>query len=218
MAPWMTTLQGAKIREATQKHYLAVLVLLCGWLRRRTIPLWTNAIWDEELAEFLEVLYDEQAGFVKAQRLLPALLWALPELGLTSKVAFPRAWQSLMGWRKLCPPRSRPPVLFGAIMLICRYMLMMGRFEAAFMVALALETYLRPSELLALTGQQVTLPAASGPGAARFAAIAIHAEELQIESNTGQFDGCMLLDLARQEWMVLVLRALKRKTTHTGPL
>lgn len=85
---------------------------------------------------------------------------------------------------------------FGAIMLICHDLLRRGRFESAFMVALAFETYLRPSELVAFTGQQVTLPATDGRGAARCAAITIRAEELQIESNIGQFDGCVLLDLA----------------------
>lgn len=91
LAPWMTTLQGAKIREATQKHYLAVLALLCGWLRRRTLPQWASEVWGEELAEYMEVLYAEQVSYEKAQGLLPALLWALPTLGLKAKVAFPKA-------------------------------------------------------------------------------------------------------------------------------
>lgn len=69
----MTTLQGAKIREATQRHYVASLVLMCTWLGRRTLPQWTNETWDEELAEFLEVMHHEKMGFEKAQRLLPAV-------------------------------------------------------------------------------------------------------------------------------------------------
>lgn len=210
VAPWMSTLQGAKIREATQRHYAASLVLFCTWLGRRTLPRWDSQARGEALAEFLEVMHQEKMGFEEAHRLLPAILWALLTLGATSKVAFPR----------LAPfgPRSNPLVPFGAIMLNCHDLLAHGRFESAFMVALTFETYLRPSELVALTGRQITLPAASGRGAARCAAITIGGEELQVEGKTGQFDSWVLLDLERQQSMVPILHSLKKRVHMTDVL
>lgn len=185
---------------------------------RRTLPQRCRETWDEELPDFLALMHSEGPGIERAHRLLPAVLWALPSLRATAKVAFPRAWQRLVGWRRLVPPHSRPPLPFEAAMLICHDLLIHEKQEEAFMIAVAFETYLRLSELEALTCQQVALPTAGARGAARFAAITIRAEELAVTSKTGQFDGCMLLDLKRQQWMVPILRDLKQRGGLGDPL
>ena len=113
--PHLTRLAADRVRPTTQRMYLAALQRLCAWLFVRCLPLWTAELWDDTLVEFLEHLYDINAGYSVGARLPPALLWGVPQLAGTMRSAFPSAMKTLKGWERREPIMSRPPLPWEAV-------------------------------------------------------------------------------------------------------
>ncbi|CAK0851102.1 unnamed protein product, partial [Prorocentrum cordatum] len=64
------------------------------------------------------------------------------------------------------------------------------------------ETYMWPSEVLALRARQVVLPLPKEGGASVFMTFVVRASELQVPTKTNEYDISVPLDLQRQQWLV----------------
>lgn len=207
VAPWLTPLQANRVRPSTQHAYTDALLNLLGEIGRRALPTWTALEWDSCLPDVISRLRAQGSGVEQASRMVTALLWAMPQLGRPLQTVLPSTSAALAGWRRLVPTCSRPPVPRMVMWGIAVAMLGFGDALGALAVVTLFETYLRPSELLALLGFQILVPILGSPTASHVG-VCIRASELEVLSKTGDFDNTVLLDLDRHKWLgrLLVIR------------
>ena len=145
-------------------------------------------------------------------------MWVLPRLRGPQRQAFPQFMKAFAGWRRLHPLRSRSPAPWEVVVEVARLLLLSRRHQMALAAVLMSETYLRPSELLALTAQQVVWPTPGAAGAAGQLTLVVHASELGIASKVGEYDPSICLDLPRQLWLLPYLRRLCSRLAPSDPL
>jgi len=208
LLPWLTRLAAFKVRPTTQQHYLKALRGLAAFMLVSVLPCLPAEEWDPILSDYLEWMYDAGRHLATAARVPPALLWGCPSLAVTLRTAFPLAMRSLAGWRRAEPLMSRAPLPWEAAAAIAVDLVTHGFWDAGLAVVVAFETYLRPSSLLALTGQQVVLPIPGAAGSAAQLSLVAHAWELKKPSKTGDMDLTVVLDLPRQQWLTPLLAEL----------
>ena len=100
---------------------------------------------DRALTLHLEEQYMEGEGLASARYMIAAVLFFTPLLRSPGMKNLPQVKQSLAGWQKLCPPRSRLPVPFEVVMLIAKFALRLGNQQMAMYLLI-----LRPGEGLRL--------------------------------------------------------------------
>ena len=215
VAPWLTVLQMNRVRPATQHCYFDALIQLLGLVNRKVLPTWTQEEWDDELPDLLAGLYARGAAQEAGTRIVMSLLWARPQLGRPLRAALPSTSAALAGWRRLQPTQSRAPLPRLVMWAIADRMLGCGHALEALAIVTLFESYLRPSELLALLGFQVLAPV-DGTHSTRFVGICIRAAELQVSSKTGDRDGTVLMDLPRQQFLGRLLLLRKRLCGQAG--
>ncbi|CAK0819295.1 unnamed protein product, partial [Prorocentrum cordatum] len=203
LCPRQTRLAAAKARPHTQELYLGTVLGLVRWLGLECLPDWPRQTWGEVLAEYAEAIYDRGGSKAAAQRLAPALLWAEPALRRAGiREVFPLTHQTLKGWNVLEPSQSRPPVPFVVVLAVARWLCRAGKPLSGLAVLIMFETYMRPSEVLALRARQVVLPLPKEGGASVFLTFVVRASEYQIPTKTNEYDLSVPLDLRRQQWLV----------------
>ena len=158
--PWDCTSRPWRRRRWPQRHRPRTCKLfafsLGGGPDRQYHHDWTAPIWDQTLAEYLEWSYDQGTTQDMASKKLAAVRWALPNLPQPVSRSFPSAIACLQAWKRLepgsLPPMPAPRVL---VLLVARWLA--ERNQKNFRVSnfcLLFETYMRPSEGLALRGFQ----------------------------------------------------------------
>ena len=159
-------------------------------------------------------------GFEKAtgQMTLAGLIHFLPSVLLTSRQRFPRASRALDGWTKLLPPQQRLPLPMSAAGAIAGFMILTGKPAMAIFVLLSFITYMRPSECMRLTVQDIIAPHTQG--GVRFQNWGIIVNDLieGVPGKTGHFDEAIVLDL--DQWILRPLMALLllgSQTLHSLP-
>ena len=220
VAPWLSPLQANRIRPSTQHAYTDALFNLLGEIGRRSLPQWSALEWDACLPDVVSRLRAQGTGMEQASRMVTALLWAMPQLGRPLQTVLPSTSAALSGWRRLVPTCSRPPVPRMVMWGIADAMLGFGDALGALAVVTLFETYLRPSELLALLGFQILVPVRGSPTAVHVG-ICIRAAELEVLSKTGDFDNTVLLDLDRHKWLgrlLLIRRNVCGKSGRAFPM
>ncbi|CAK0904390.1 unnamed protein product [Prorocentrum cordatum] len=214
--PWPASRRGdAEVRRQVVQDR----GLLCPRLPRlaaEKVRLKTQTIylgdWDCTLVEFVEWLFDKGGAAATAKRVGPALLWGDPRLALGSlRTAFSVLQQALKGWVQQRPEFSRPPLPWVVVAAAARELLDLNMGMAAIWIMLMFETYMRPSELLALSTDHVALPLPGGWGAARWLTFVIRAPEALVPSKTNAFDISAPLDLERQRWLARCVEAVVRR-------
>lgn len=174
--------------------YTRVLTRLRTWLGLSRLPAWNSAEWDDAAVEFLEWAFDQEISVYSAARCLSALKRAQPQLTGTLKQCFPGAMQALLGWRRLHPPWSRPPVPRIVAYAIARQIDATGARMEAFGMLLLFECYLRPSELLRIEVSHVVASQRAG----------------ELPSKTCEYDCTVPFGLTRHKWIGnLVMRLAK---------
>ncbi|CAK0847428.1 unnamed protein product, partial [Prorocentrum cordatum] len=203
LCPRQTRLAAAKVRPRTQELYLGMILGLVRWLNMAFLPDWPRHTWGETLAEYAESIYDRGGSKASTQRLAPALLWAEPALHRAGiREVFPLTHQTLKGWNVLEPSKSRPPVPFLAARAVACWLCRAGKPLSGLAVLIMFETYMRPSEVLALRARQVVVPLPKEGGASIFLTFVVRASEYEIPTKTNTYDLSVPLDLPRQQWMV----------------
>ncbi|CAK0901538.1 unnamed protein product [Prorocentrum cordatum] len=203
LCPRQTRLAAAKVRPRTQELYLGMIFGLVRWLNMAFLPDWPRHTWGETLAEYAESIYDRGGSKASTQRLATALLWAEPALHRAGiREVFPLTHQTLKGWNVLEPSKSRPPVPFLVVRAVACWLCRAGKPLSGLAVLIMFETYMRPSEVLALRARQVVLPLPKEGGASIFLTFVVRASEYEIPTKTNEYDLSVPLDLPRQQWMV----------------
>jgi hypothetical protein len=150
---------------------------------------------DQELCQFLEEQYYEGEDISLAQYTVASVLFFNPSLKAHGNAALPRVKQSLKGWRKLCPTRSRMPVPWEVTCLLVQDMIGLGKIHLALHTLLMHTLYLRPSEALRLRHCDVVKPV-KGRGCGYQAwTFVLHPMEMGIPSKTQEYDESLQLDL-----------------------
>jgi len=206
-----------KVRPRTQELYTSSLLLLRAWLCRRVLPQLELEQWDDLLPDMFEWMYDREYQLAVAVRLAAAPLWAFPVLGGPLRKALPASSRALEGWRRQEPAKSRPPIPQGVAWGMADALLSLGHAVAGLLVMVLFETYMRPSEALALRGLQVIPPLPNGRGTLGQWSFMIHAGELMTPGKTNEFDHIVSLDLPRQQWLGRVLGKFMKTRSLSEP-
>ncbi|CAE7232165.1 unnamed protein product, partial [Symbiodinium sp. CCMP2592] len=149
---------------------------------------------DQALAEHLEDLYRDGEDLATARYAVAAALFFRPELGSPAMTHLPKVKQSLAGWSKLCPPRSRLPIPYAVVALLALHALSLGLLEIAIYLLLTFSLYMRPSEGLRLRKKDVVRPSSRQAGFQHWSVV-LHPLEVGVCSKTQEFDECLQLDL-----------------------
>ena len=96
-------------------------------------------------------------------------------------------------------------------MLLAQTLILMKRDVIALMIILLFETYLRPSELLALTPEQIIEGVPNAQGAARWLTLLVHPEEHGVTNKVNEYDHSVPLDLQRHQFLVEPLISWTRR-------
>ena len=182
------------------------------------MPLWDGNEWDPVLADFLEEIFDRGHAVSTGVRVVAAIMWAFPHIGGPIKAKLPLCDVALRGWKALRPQLSRPPIPEAVAAAISLDLLKQGLPWSGLLVMVLFETYLRPSEALAMRVKQVVHPVAGGAGHLAYTALVVHPEELLVPGKTGVFDHTVVFDLARHQWLGTLLSKLAKALPGEVPL
>ena len=211
LIPGLNDLAANSVRPATQELYLRSLRQLLAWAGMGTMAALEAVAWDLLLEEFLLWIYDREGCYSQASRLLAAVLWGQPHLRGPLRHAFPRAFRCLEGWKRLEPPASRPPVAREVACLVATVLHGQGQPDMGLLVLVLFESYLRPSEALAMAPSQLIEPEQGVAGVRRWLCLVVRPEESERPNKVNEYDHSVPLDLERQQFLVPALVALKRR-------
>ena len=197
-SPGMTVLQQASVSAPCRarygrhwKHMQHLVVDRDGFLKPPVVA-------DQALTAYLEEQYMEGEDLATARYMIAAVLFFKPELKSKGMSKLPRVKQSLDGWQKLCPPRSRLPIPYEVVALLALWALQSGAKQIAMYLLLSFALYLRPNESLRLRKRDLVKPSTGRGGGYPHWTVVLHPLELGHSSKTQEFDECLALDLPYQ--------------------
>ena len=210
LRPEVTFLQLSRLRPATQSKYAGALERVLAWWRMRSLPDWAAGMWDAALQDYLEELYEQGANRGEASSVVAALLWLRPELGGTQKAALPLSAASLRGWAKLEPGFTRPPLPYAIALAAALWLAEHSQQEAALLVWMLFETYLRVSEALSMNCEDLVESAHLSDGKWTPVTVMACSSSRHLATKTGDQDLSLPLDLARQAGLAALLSGRAR--------
>jgi len=149
---------------------------------------------DGVLLQYFTTLFFAGEMASRGTYVLAAVMFRHSQYAKNGPGQLPRAWRALKGWRSMCPPRSRLPLVrqfwFGVAMLLATR----GEQQMAVFVLISLSSYLRPNQLLMMKKRHLVRPLAGVSGVWTCLA---NAYEGNRPSKAGEFDVSILLD---SEW------------------
>lgn len=123
-----------------------------------------------------------------------------------------RSKDSLAGWRKERPGRSRLPMPEECIWDVATALLDKARVDAAMAMVLQYHCYLRPSEVLGLTRDHVAFPSV---GNYRKWGLIISPFDLGIASKNGAFDDAVVIaDIPGFDWIGIAMGLYMKTVEH----
>ena len=129
-------------------------------------------------------------------KLLAATLHTWPFLGAKIALAFPCAYRCLLGWQKMVPAVTRPPLPYLAVISIVIRLLSWNEIAMAICVYIGMKGYIRPRELTSLLRSQLIAPQVYCGSHFKFLAINLHPRSQNRMSKTGYWDESILMDTA----------------------
>lgn len=178
-----------------QKHWGAFL----RWCRVKASDITNMASLDSQVTAYLEFLYLEGEDLSAANYLVASVMFHVP--GCKGLSTLPKAQQSMKGWRRLCPPRSRMPIPLEAIALLAESATHQKLPQIALVLLLTFFLYLRPGEAFKLRVQDIVRPVKRAGKGYKFFSVLLHPTEQDIPSKTLQWDEMLTLDLAVRNFL-----------------
>ena len=121
--------------------------------------------------------------------------------------------QTIKGWKRLAPGRTRLPLLM-VVILLCYRLVLAGHWSKAVAVLLCFTAYLRPSEPFTPRGKQLVPPV---PGTRhRHWVVILHPWEGRQASKTQHFDDAITLDSGETQFLAPALKWLKDSAGDEG--
>ena len=149
---------------------------------------------DSALCLMLDVMFNEGEDLSQAQYMVAAVLFKMPCLRSPRQTSLPVTKQTMQGWRKLEPPKSRLPLPWEAVCGMAKCMIEQKKIQEALMMMMCFHLYLRPGEATRLRVMDLVPPLQGGSKAlARWTVILHPLEELQ-PSKTQEFDETLIFD------------------------
>lgn len=204
-------LEMGAISKGNRQIYVKELDQFLEWLRKSE---WTPAVGgdntedaevDAHIVRYMTELWLQGHQASRGERLLCGLVFFSPEWGKLGARKIPRAWQSLKGWRRKCPSRSRRPYPLNAWSAMCWMMAAEEAWQMMVYTMLMLSAYLRPGEGLGIRRGDVIAP---GSANTRWSLL-LFPEERADRSKTGAKDDSLLLDTPWCPWLPIAMRALR---------
>jgi len=123
-----------------------------------------------------------------------------------------RSKDSLAGWRKQQPGRSRLPMPEECIFDVARAVLNAGHLDLAMAMVLQYHCYLRPTEVLTLTKDHVAFPSV---GRYRKWGLVISPFEIGVASKNGSFDDAVVInDIPGCDWIGMAMNLFMKNVRH----
>ena len=116
---------------------------------------------DDEVAAYVEYLWQEGEGASKAHYTLAAIQFFVPPARRNLNLA----WGLVGSWDRLELPARAPPLLVEALRAICGLCVSIGREDAALVMLVGFHCMLRSGEMAALTFGAFVLDVPAGRGA-----------------------------------------------------
>ena len=130
------------------------------------------------------------------------------------KFALPQSKEALKGWKARFPGKSRAGIDLRVWDVVALKLFETGYPQVAAAVIVQGDTYLRPSEILDVTGKHVIPP--SGPWSKGLWGIMVGLFEAGNPTKAGEFDDCVLLDSADRFDTNIALRFLSLHKLGAG--
>ncbi|CAK0879805.1 unnamed protein product, partial [Prorocentrum cordatum] len=183
--------EAAAVGRRSRLQYTRLLELFLSRSRLTSLAA-PAADTDAAVVRFFDELYLEGKVASMGEKLLAAIFMHVPDYQSKGKLALPRAYRALRGWRLLRPSRTRRPLPWAACMGVARQIWRIScRPDLAVFWLLMVDTYLRHGEAFRLTCGQVIPPQAHMPEVT----IHINPDYMKRPSKTGEMDETV--DVAR---------------------
>ncbi|CAE8674891.1 unnamed protein product [Polarella glacialis] len=216
LLPKSKQLKCRKVTSNTLARYSSALEEFDTWAKKNKRGLGPKQL-DASMVEFMRQQYEagcqswEGSYLVYGHQLLR-------HTGLDSS-CLPESKKALKGWKTGAPGKMRLPYPEEVILDVADFALGAGNGEAAMAIALQLDGYFRPSEVLNLTVKQVMPPARkAGRAYAKAWGIVLAPAEDEKPTKTGQFDDSVLIGDIQHEWLGPILALLIKNKTPEDKL
>ncbi|CAK9108532.1 unnamed protein product, partial [Durusdinium trenchii] len=181
----MTSLQLASVSKECLSRYkrcwssVKQKLLTCKGKLKATTTV------DTILSRELDNLYHDGEDVSAGEYLIAAVVFFNICLKSPAMQKLPQVKQSLKGWRKMAPQRSRLPVPWEVTSLLIQKPIDKGLMGLALHMGLMFALYLRPSEGLRLSARDVVPPVLKGQGNYRHWTVVLRPEGAGVASKTG---------------------------------
>ncbi|CAJ1460170.1 unnamed protein product [Effrenium voratum] len=191
----MTSLEAAAVSKQSLCRYTSYWDSVKHALLNKRNKLKPAHVVDKLVSEKLDQLNHDGEDISKGQYLVAAIVYFNHELKSPNTSLLPRVRQSLKGWRKVAPQRSRLPVPWEVTCLLVEEALAQRLCSIAIHLLLMFTLYLRPSEALRIRVCDVLRPVMGRGAVFQQWGFVLHPEEIGIPSKTQGYDETILLDL-----------------------
>ena len=162
---------------------------------------------DAFMVEHMNLLYLMGHDANVGDKLIAAWTYQFPEFGKRGRRLLPRVTRTLKGWHRHCPARSRTPLPWIVVAMICTEMMRLDEPAMAFWVLLGFFAYLRPSEIMHLRQKDLVPPVA---GVSRHWAIVVAPSEAGARTTkVGEQDDSVMWDSPEVQFFGEQLRELR---------
>jgi len=213
-------LQRRSVRPETRARYRAASAEVEVFARDQKLPCDTADAADTVISLFMDRLFFEGDTLPAGRLALYGFAWA--HAFPTKGAAFPKAKQALKGWRLVCPPRSREPIPWAAVLIVASHLVSCNdrlRILAAALFLLCFDGYFRPSEALELRKEALCAPRGRAPYD-QWGVIVRPRSLSTTPSKTGVFDDTVIVAEGSKErqWLPKVVAALHRRCRAENPI
>ena len=161
------------------------------------------------LLEYFDQEFLDGSDASTGTKLLSALAFFRPGLrNLKATGLLARTRLALHGWARVAPAVPRVPLPWPVLSGLAAVMLTMGEDICALACLLAADCYLRPGELLWLTGSDVVKARPSLGSAFQAAALRLFPADRGRPSKTHVFNDSVVLDSKDRQWMARLVESL----------
>ncbi|CAK0803320.1 unnamed protein product, partial [Prorocentrum cordatum] len=208
----LSLLERESVGDHNQRVYQSVLVEFRAFSKTLGLRLKAAQDYDEAAVEWAHHAFFDGGDAQEGTRLKAVLLHYYPRL--LSVAGLPRFSRALKGWRRLVPPRSRLPLPWEVACAVANKLVANQDLHAARLIIVMFVFYLRPVELMSLTGRQV-VPPVRAAGHDAWSLVLFPMEE-ETPSKTSAFNESVLGDLPFYRFIGDVLKLLKAGVDDKG--
>ena len=187
----ITPLEAKTVAVKTRKGYQREVELWSAWSSEHGQEVNDPAALDLSLLFYLNFLFSLGWHVCRGEKLMAGVWHFFPESGKYGSIQTPRSMRALKGWRRATPRHSRLPFPWQVWAALSLEALRDGLVRLAFGLLLAVEAYLRPSELLGVRCGDFIGPA---PGGVTAWGLPLHPSARNERSEVGSQDDTIPLD------------------------